>query len=66
MTPDEAKREAEKWLDELKPFKADWPEGATKEHYLGGLAMLETLGYKFEQLANGQHLVIGGPEHGNV
>lgn len=66
MTPDEAKREAERWLDELKPSKGKTPEGVTREHYYGGLAMLETLGYKFEQLENGQHLVIEGPEHGNV
>lgn len=66
MTPEEAKREAEIWLDELKPVKGEWPKGNTKEHYLGSCAMLETLGYNVNQLDNGQHVVMGGPEYGNV
>lgn len=59
MVVDVDKEKAERWLDELKPKKDEWPDGATREHYMGALAMVESLGLEWTQLENGQHLILG-------
>ena len=53
---------AERWLDEMKPRKDEWPEGATREHYLGALAMVESMGLDWAQLENGQHIILGASD----
>lgn len=56
---------AESWLDSLKPHKGSWPEGDTKEHYLGALALIESMGLRCTQDAEGHH-TIAEAEHADV